>query len=589
MASKCKKCRKDLLNTNVISEVKPDSEAAKLGIQENDQIVAIDGNDIKEVKDTDKVLKPYLVHSVVIKRQGKDIVVDVESLKDFFEAITLKEKSVAVQNVKIDSIAAKLGISPEDEIIKVDAKKIATQEDIVKTYKTHNIIIKRQETEISHNVEDISVVINDLEFAEETVVVKNVKTDSDAAKLGLMAGDTILSIDSKKIEKQEDIQNVIKPKEYKITVLRNKQKKEFKTNDIRGILKSITLKPEEVCSACGAKQKKNFIPIIILILAICLVLVLIAVVLGSGKNNKTITDVISPIEEVSNNKELSSIESEILSPSVIEQLEKNLKDTIVKNEASSFESDSEETKNRKRSGSNRSEVFYAYDESGTMMSLRDIYLKDVDLNDGITISSGSRNQEGESNETKDKGRSRGRSRRSAAEYDSVETTLNTITELKDIIIEMADISDITERMIGKVYFDYGSSLNPDNMDLEIEKYLLISKQSEEKREYSSIVLGLNDLLSKVPAEKKDSAVFILMGYADTTLFNAIPEVSDRSEKFNTQLSLNRAETIKKILAGNSFGISPDKIIVQGLGYSKNIDATKDLWKYRRVDIVVSYE
>ena len=138
MASKCKKCRKDLLNTNVISEVKPDSEAAKLGIQENDQIVAIDGNDIKEVKDTDKVLKPYLVHSVVIKRQGKDIVVDVESLKDFFEAITLKEKSVAVQNVKIDSIAAKLGISPEDEIIKVDAKKIATQEDIVKTYKTHN-------------------------------------------------------------------------------------------------------------------------------------------------------------------------------------------------------------------------------------------------------------------------------------------------------------------------------------------------------------------------------------------------------------------------------------------------------------------
>ena len=590
MASKCKKCRKDLLNTNVISEVKPDSEAAKLGIQENDQIVAIDGNDIKEVKDTDKVLKPYLVHSVVIKRQGKDIVVDVESLKDFFEAITLKEKSVAVQNVKIDSTAAKLGISPEDEIIKVDAKKIATQEDIVKTYKTHNIIIKRQETEISHNIEDISVVIKDLEFAEETVVVKNVKTDSDAAKLGLMAGDIILSIDSKKIEKQEDIQDVIKPKEYKIAVLRNKEKKEFTTNDIRGIVKSIILKPEEVCSACGARQKKNPLLFIILIVFILIIGIIVASVLANRKDGEKSTDEHQFLSKEEDTNIVSLRETEVISPSTISLLEENMKSELYKNSGENIGlNEPEDVQTRKRSGSNTSEVFVAYDDSGNVHNLRDTYLGSVDLGDGITFQTGIRNQSGDSETTETRTRTRRGTNRSQIDYDSVENTLNTITELKDTIIEMADISDISERIMGRVYFDYGSSLDPANMNLSIEKYLLIQKQSEELREYSSIVLGLNDLINKIPEDKKESAVIILMGYADTTLFNAIPEISERSEKFNTELSLKRANTVKAILSGDAFGISPKKIVTQGLGYSKNEDATSDLWKYRRVDVVISYE
>ena len=61
------------------------------------------------------------------------------------------------------------------------------------------------------------------------------------------------------------------------------------------------------------------------------------------------------------------------------------------------------------------------------------------------------------------------------------------------------------------------------------------------------------------------------------------------DKFNTELSLKRAETVKTILKGPDFGIDPNKIVTQGLGYSKNIAAEDDLWKYRRVDIVVSYE
>ena len=99
---------------------------------------------------------------------------------------------------------------------------------------------------------------------------------------------------------------------------------------------------------------------------------------------------------------------------------------------------------------------------------------------------------------------------------------------------------------------------------------------------------MDDLIKKIPEDKKNSAVFTLMGYADTTLFNAVPEISDRSNKFNTALSLKRAETVKAILEGKDFGISKKKIVCKGLGYSKNENATSDLWKYRRVDIVISY-
>lgn len=127
------------------------------------------------------------------------------------------------------------------------------------------------------------------------------------------------------------------------------------------------------------------------------------------------------------------------------------------------------------------------------------------------------------------------------------------------------------------------------MNLSIEKYLLIQKQSEELKQYSSIVLGLNDLLNKIPEDKRDSAVFILMGYADSTLFNAEPEISERSNKYNTELSLKRAKTVEAILENSDFGISSNKIVTQGLGYSKNEQAVNDLWKYRRVDVVVSYE
>ena len=173
--------------------------------------------------------------------------------------------------------------------------------------------------------------------------------------------------------------------------------------------------------------------------------------------------------------------------------------------------------------------------------------------------------------------------------DSIEDTLQNYEELKAATyIRIDNISDYVERFIANIYFKYGSYLDIGKSEVEAEKYLLTAKVGSEKKEYASILLALNDLLSKIPEEKKNSAKFTIMGYADSTLFNGKVEISERSEKFNKELSLKRAESIKKILVGTDFNISPDKISTYGFGYSKNSDETENLEQYRRVDIVVSY-
>ena len=329
-----------------------------------------------------------------------------------------------------------------------------------------------------------------------------------------------------------------------------------------------------------------------IVLCVMIILIILGFILKKNNQQKQISQNEEIVSEVLNEKISAKTlytETEILSPTTIELLESTLKTNTFSNTDEQMDSVFSEERLRKRSGANRSEIIFAYDESGNVLNLRDTYLGTIELDDGIILISDSRNQDGESSKTETEVRTRRASNRTKIDYDSVENTLNTITELKDTIINMADISDISEKFIGKIYFDYGSSLTPDNMSLNIEKYLLIQKQSEEIKEYSSIVLGLNDLINKIPIDKRDSAVFILLGYADTTLFNAIPEISERSNKFNTELSLKRAETVKTILKGPDFRIDPNKIVTQGLGYSKNIEAEDDLWKYRRVDIVVSYE
>lgn len=432
---------------------------------------------------------------------------------------------------------------------------------------------------------------NEKEFEQNQInLISSIKKDSVAEYI-FSEGDRIIAIDGKSIKnKIEFTKNIENKKFCKFTILHKDDRKA--TTSLLPIIYLEGIEFEKKNTSSCMKEKNTVNPLIMIVLCVMIILIILGFILKKNNQQKQISQNEGIVSEVLN-EEISAktllTETEILSPTTIELLESTLKTNTFSNTDEQMNSVFSEEGLRKRSGANRSEIIFAYDESGNVLNLRDTYLGTIELDDGIILISDSRNQAGESSKTETEVRTRRASNRTKIDYDSVENTLNTITELKDTIINMADISDISEKFIGKIYFDYGSSLTPDNMSLNIEKYLLIQKQSEEIKEYSSIVLGLNDLINKIPIDKRDSAVFILLGYADTTLFNAIPEISERSNKFNTELSLKRAETVKTILKGPDFGIDPNKIVTQGLGYSKNIAAEDDLWKYRRVDIVVSYE
>lgn len=432
----------------------------------------------------------------------------------------------------------------------------------------------------------------------KAIFVKSIKAGSVSEKL-FSIGDAIIAINETPIKNQSDIKKIESENKFLIITILHSDKTITKSAKIPVIyLNEVNFEESNVCLNCGTtqssvKQKGKTIPIFIGIIAIFLIVFLIVMFLnkntGKQRNQETITTNTDNLISHEQNNSIKKEAHDILSEETLNVLEKTLRENVYNENENKKSYESVETQERKRSASNRSEVFLAYDQSGNILNLRDTYLGTIDLNDGITFNTDTRNQIGEASNSETKTRTRKASNRKQTDLDSIENTLNTITELKDTIIEMADISDISEKIIGRIYFDYGSSLDPANMNLSIERYLLIKKQSEDLRQYSSIVLGLNDLVNKIPEEKRGSAVFILMGYADTSLFNAEPEISERSNKYNTELSLKRAETIKTILESKDFGISANKIITQGLGYSKNEEAVDDLWKYRRVDVVVSYE
>lgn len=434
----------------------------------------------------------------------------------------------------------------------------------------------------------------------KVISVKSINSGSISEKI-FSTGDAIIAINGKPVEYQSDIKNSVAENKFcKLTIFHGD--KTVTTSALIPViyLNDVSFEEAVICPKCGSKQEDtkqqgNKLPILIgiIILGLIILATVIFLLLNKNTDKESIQKTITTNTETFPSQEQKNLIARkvhnIIPEQTLNKLAKTLKENVNNKNEDNRSSEFVETQKRKRSGSSRSEVFSTYDESGNLLNLRESYSNSIESNDGITFSSDSRNQIGESSTSETKTRTRKAANKTPIDLDSIENTLNTITELKDTIIEMADISDITERIIGRIYFDYGSFLDPTNMNLSIEKYLLIQKQSEELKQYSSIVLGLNDLINKIPEEKRASAVFILLGYADTTLFNAEPEISERSNKYNTELSLKRAETVKAILENTDFGIAANKIVTQGLGYSKNEEAVDDLWKYRRVDVVVSYE
>lgn len=134
-------------------------------------------------------------------------------------------------------------------------------------------------------------------------------------------------------------------------------------------------------------------------------------------------------------------------------------------------------------------------------------------------------------------------------------------------------------------FNYGSYLDG-NGDMYIANFLKGNKKIKTSRdiEYADICMAINDIISEIPAGKRDKAVFAVIGYTDTSFRNGVSNKGDESKIFNTQLSKKRAESIKKILEEHGYDskhIKTDGKRFDNLLYN---DGFEDHEKSRRVEV-----
>lgn len=138
----------------------------------------------------------------------------------------------------------------------------------------------------------------------------------------------------------------------------------------------------------------------------------------------------------------------------------------------------------------------------------------------------------------------------------------------------------------RISFDYGSYLNTNN--IYMANYLKGSQFIETSAdiEYAEFYLALDDLLKSIPENKRNEVVFAVVGYADTSYRNGVPDKGIESQKFNTDLSLKRAEAVVKMLITEK-NINPERILQpEGRGFENLIreKGVENHEKSRRVEV-----
>lgn len=89
----CKNCGKDLFSTNVVFEVKPNSEAYKVGIQKGDKIVAINGKKFEKLDDV-VIQEGTNEYSLLILRKGIEKEIKVTKFQDILKTIVFEPETL---------------------------------------------------------------------------------------------------------------------------------------------------------------------------------------------------------------------------------------------------------------------------------------------------------------------------------------------------------------------------------------------------------------------------------------------------------------------------------------------------------------
>ncbi len=134
----------------LINEVPQFSEAFKQGLRPGDEIVSIDGEAIKSLNDLELYLSTHkdTFKSLSFKRMNEIFSIQNFMWVDGIHAFPYGVP-ILIQSVERDSIAEKIGLRPNDQILTVDLIEVKSIQDLVRNIqnywsKSYDLTIKRE-------------------------------------------------------------------------------------------------------------------------------------------------------------------------------------------------------------------------------------------------------------------------------------------------------------------------------------------------------------------------------------------------------------------------------------------------------------
>lgn len=128
--------------SNIVSTVIPDYAASEVGIQQNDEIVAINGKKIHLKQDVTKILEQTEGKelTLTVKREGKEEEILLTPTKMEYKntGIYLKGsgETTKILTLQANSSGEKAGLEANDEILKINEVEVKNQQEIVNLINT---------------------------------------------------------------------------------------------------------------------------------------------------------------------------------------------------------------------------------------------------------------------------------------------------------------------------------------------------------------------------------------------------------------------------------------------------------------------
>lgn len=249
--------------STVIGSMPADSVARQAGIMTGDRVLSVDGTKVRFFDELDSLIQDSKGRElkIVVQRGSEEKTLTVKpklsNVKNIFGGeepayligITPANYILPIVGEMMgDSAAKAAGVLTGDKILSINGRKINYWDEIrpvISESKGNEVTLaiergdekktivvkpKLSKTKNALGQEESSYLIGISPTGDIHAVVGEMMADAPAAKAGILSGDTLLSINDKKINSWDDIQTVaskLKSQEWKITVQRGDEQKTF--------------------------------------------------------------------------------------------------------------------------------------------------------------------------------------------------------------------------------------------------------------------------------------------------------------------------------------------------------------------------